>query len=72
MAFEGVINMNNIKKKKNSLYIQDNSRKSQTIKKSHHRKLTWKKNLFQFLFKGIEMFWMLLQIIQYLRDIFKK
>lgn len=60
-----------MQKKKQSLYMQDSLGNSQSPRKSHHIKVPWKKLVFKFLFKGIEMIWMIVQIIQYLSEIFK-
>lgn len=60
-----------MQKKKQSLYMQDRPGNSQSPKKSHRKKSPWQKLIFKILFKGIEAIWMVVQIIQYLSEIFK-
>lgn len=60
-----------MKKRKKSLYMQDVPGNSQHPGKFHRKLLCWRKWLFQALFKGIELLWMVVQIIQYLCEIFK-
>jgi hypothetical protein len=55
-----------------SLFAQEVPGKSQTPGKSQRKKIHWNKVIFKFLFKGIEVIWMLSQVIQYVSEIFKK
>ena len=61
--------MNN---KNESLFMQDNLGNSPTRKQSHCFKVPWRKKLFQFAFKALEVFLVILQIIQCLCEMLKK
>jgi len=60
-----------MQKKNQSLLMQDKTDTSQTPENSHQLKLFCRRAIFQALFKGIEAIWMIIQIIQYLCEIFK-
>lgn len=60
-----------MQKKTESLFIQDKTDTSQTPETSHQIKFLGRKFIFKALFKGIEAIWMIVQIIQYLCEIFK-
>lgn len=60
-----------MQKKAESLFIQDKTDTSQTPETSHQIKFLGRKFIFKALFKGIEAIWMIVQIIQYLCEIFK-
>ncbi len=55
--------------KKISLNVQECPKRTCTTKKS--QKKTWKQRLFSTLFKLIEAFWMLIQIAQWIVEIFR-
>lgn len=60
-----------MQKKTESLFIQDKPDTSQPPETSHQIKPFGRKFIFKALFKGIEAIWMIVQIIQYLCEIFK-
>ena len=60
-----------MQKKTKSLFMQDKTDTSQSPETSHQTKPFGRKFLFKALFKGIEAIWMIVQIIQYLCEIFK-
>ena len=59
-------------KKNESLFMQDSPGTSPTARKSHRFKFHWRKTVFQFAFKGLEILLMILQILQCLCEMFKK
>lgn len=59
-------------KKNESLFMQDSPGTSPTPRKSHRFKFHWRKTVFQFAFKGLEVLLMILQILQCLCEMFKK
>lgn len=61
-----------MKNEDKSLFMQDNPGNSLTRKQSHCFKVLWRKKLFQFAFKALEVFLVILQIIQCLCEMFKK
>ena len=58
------MNMNN-----QSLCMQDGSGSTQPPEKPHAR-FPYTKTVFKALFKGIEVLWMIMEIIDHLREIF--
>lgn len=55
-----------------SLFMRDIPGNSQSPRKSHGFKVRWRRALFKMAFKTIEAIWMVVQIIQYIREIFHK
>lgn len=60
-----------MQKKIESLFMQDKTDTSLTPETSHQIKSFSRKFIFKAIFKGIEAIWMIVQIIQYLCEIFK-
>lgn len=60
-----------MQKKTKSLFMQDKTDTSQTPETSHQINPFGRKFIVKALFKGIEAIWMIVQIIQYLCEIFK-
>lgn len=56
------------KNKKRMLSVQNRQEES---RKSVKRTISLRKNIFKMLFKGMEFLWLLIQISEYIRQIFK-
>ena len=61
-----------MRSKNKSLFMQDNPGNSPTREQSHRFKVPWRKKLFYFAFKAMEVFLVILQIIQCLCEMLKK
>lgn len=55
-----------------SLHVQDTPDCPQTTEETHRKKARWRKKAFKILFRLIEAFWMLIQIVQHVCEFFKK
>ena len=61
-----------MRKKRKKLYAQDAPSTTRLPKNARKKRPILRQKVFQFLFKGVEALWMLVQIVQYICEFFKK